>query len=301
MKHEERQRGGCVSVLRRVAMVVVVGCAMGVTADAQAAPAVDVSPPNPRQGDPVLVTVRGSKADVPAGSALGKDLMFFPTARGWQALFAVPLEGAPGPIEIVIKDPDVTTTVDVRERPVSEEDVQVDPAYVDLSPEKARQVEDDNRAVVRALKSDGAPQFTTGFGRPAAGKATSGFGGWRTFNGSQRSRHLGLDLAAKTGAPVKAINAGTVALVADTFLMGKVIVIDHGGGIGSTYFHLSDTAVAQGDVVKKSQRLGAVGDAGRTSGPHLHLAVWVRDAFVDPATFAQLPLQGAKLGRKAKR
>ena len=257
---------------------------------ATAAAKLEVKPTKPFEGDAVLVTVRGMKTR-PAGSALGKDLLFYGTVGGaWQAVFAVPLEDAPPKLDVVVQQSDLRTTLEVRPRAAIEDEVKVDPMYAEPPADKIKQTEEDNQAVVRALKNVGPPQFKSRFGKAGLGRITSAFGGWRTFNGSHRSRHLGFDLAARKGAAVKSINAGTVTLVADTFLMGKVVVIDHGGGIGSTFFHLRDVAVAQGDKVRRGQRIGGAGDGGRTNGSHLHLGLWVAGGFVDPAAFARLPL-----------
>lgn len=104
--------------------------------------------------------------------------------------------------------------------------------------------------------------------RPAA--ITSRFGSGRLFNGAVSSRHLGVDFSGAVGAPVRAANRGIVALVDQFFLAGNVIYIDHGAGVVTGYFHLSEALVADGDTVEKGQRIGLVGATGRVTGPHLH-------------------------------
>ena len=90
-----------------------------------------------------------------------------------------------------------------------------------------------------------------------------------------------------------AINTGTVVLVRDGFLTGNSVVIAHGGGISSAYYHLSETLVAEGDKVERGARIGKVGQTGRATGPHLHLSVRVPGGFVDPSTFMRLKLTPA--------
>jgi len=136
-----------------------------------------------------------------------------------------------------------------------------------------------------------APLWTKPFVKPRPGAVTSGFGMGREFNGAVTGRHLGTDFRGAVGDPVIAANRGIVALVADFFLAGTVIYIDHGGGLVSGYFHLSRTAVAVGDTVSRGQVIGAVGRSGRVTGPHLHWSMRLGAVPVDPmSVFAIAPL-----------
>jgi murein DD-endopeptidase MepM/ murein hydrolase activator NlpD len=117
---------------------------------------------------------------------------------------------------------------------------------------------------------------------PTEGSVQYTFGRRRVINGQPRNPHTGEDISAPQGAPVAAINYGTVRLVADQFFSGKSVVIDHGLGLYSMYFHLSEIAVRVGDLVAKSQVIGAVGATGRASGPHLHWGVRLNGARVNP-------------------
>jgi murein DD-endopeptidase MepM/ murein hydrolase activator NlpD len=160
-----------------------------------------------------------------------------------------------------------------------------------------KQIAADNRAIRKSFgKPTSAPQFTGAFKQPVAGgKPTSPFGERRTFNGTTKSQHLGLDMTARTGAKVKAINDGTVVLVRSSFLPGVVVVVDHGAGIASAYFHLQRASVIEGDVVERGHEIGRAGQTGRATGPHMHLSVWVPGGFVDPATFLQLSFRAPVL------
>jgi murein DD-endopeptidase MepM/ murein hydrolase activator NlpD len=130
------------------------------------------------------------------------------------------------------------------------------------------------------------------FRRPP-GEVNSVSGEWRTFNDGHRSQHLGLDLFAREGSKVKALDAGTVVLVRDCFLAGNVVVVAHGGGIASAYYHLSKTSVAEGDAVAQGDEIGLAGHTGRTTGPHLHLSIHVPGGMVDPAAFFKLKITPA--------
>jgi murein DD-endopeptidase MepM/ murein hydrolase activator NlpD len=235
----------------------------------------------------VLVTVTGL-ARKPSGTAGRVPLVFFAVARGWQAVFAVPLARAPARINVKVGK--LGQTLTVRDHTFDEEPVTIAPEFAAPPPDRRRQLAADNAAVNQAVKHTSPPLFRGKFQMPGKGRQTSSFGAWRTFNGEHRSRHLGLDIGARKRSPVRAIQHGKVALVREGFLMGGAVVLIHGAGIASAYFHVSDIAVSVGDVVKPGQPLGKVGLTGRTTGPHIHLGVWVPGGFVDPATFLGLAL-----------
>jgi murein DD-endopeptidase MepM/ murein hydrolase activator NlpD len=249
---------------------------------------VDVSPPKVDPGDPILVRVSGT--DRPEGKALGKALVFYPARGGHEAVFAVPLEQEPGKLHIGV-DGAEDLSVEVRAHTFSELELVVEEEMANPPAAHRERIDADNAAIIGAArKADGDPQFTRAFARPK-GKVASSFGQWRTFNDGHRSQHLGVDFPAGKGAPVKAINDGTVVLVRDCFLAGKVVVIAHGGGIASAYFHLDEATVDEGETIKRGARLGKAGATGRVTGSHLHLGVWVPGGWTDPDAFLKLKLR----------
>jgi murein DD-endopeptidase MepM/ murein hydrolase activator NlpD len=132
---------------------------------------------------------------------------------------------------------------------------------------------DRENAMAREIgrKSHDTPaMWTASFIRPRTSIVTSRFGSGRLFNGRLTSRHLGVDFRGKTGDPIVAANRGVVALVANFFLAGNVVYIDHGDGVVTAYFHMSKPLVAKGDTVARGQTIGLIGSTGRVTGPHLH-------------------------------
>jgi murein DD-endopeptidase MepM/ murein hydrolase activator NlpD len=117
---------------------------------------------------------------------------------------------------------------------------------------------------------------------PLQGEITAVFGIRRMINGQHRSPHTGIDLRAEEGTPVLSSNSGVVVLVDELFFSGKSVIVDHGWGIYSMYFHLSDPMVREGDKIRKGAMVGRVGSTGRSTGPHLHWGIRVRGARVDP-------------------
>ncbi len=250
---------------------------------------VTVSPTIAKPGDAVLVTVTGSK-DVPKGTANGKPIAFFKAKGGFQGLFAIPLDAKPEPISFEIESAKKPLTVKVKDTVWPEAKVIVEDEMANPPKEDRDRIDADNKAIIdAAIKDKGELQVTKAFRRPA-GSVTSVFGEWRTFNDGHRSQHLGVDFGAQEGAKVRAVNAGTVVLVRETFLAGNIVVVAHGAGIASAYYHLSKTNVAEGDVIAQGAEIGLAGHTGRATGPHLHLSIRVPGGFVDPAGFLKLKL-----------
>jgi murein DD-endopeptidase MepM/ murein hydrolase activator NlpD len=135
----------------------------------------------------------------------------------------------------------------------------------------------------RSLDSD-ALYWQQPFQWPAIGRESGVYGSQRILNGTPGSPHLGLDMAAPVGTPVKAALPGKVTLLHEDMIMtGKTLLLDHGFGISTIYIHLSEIAVKTGDLVQAGQRIGAIGSTGRSSGPHLHFQVqWFQEK-LDPA------------------
>ncbi len=127
-----------------------------------------------------------------------------------------------------------------------------------------------------------APLWNGPFLRPISGKVMTPFGPRSIINNQPRAPHSGVDLKAKKGTPVRATNDGRVALASDYFFSGRSVVIDHGGGIQSMYFHLERILVQQDEMVTKGHIIGLVGSSGRATGPHLHWGIRINGARVDP-------------------
>lgn len=123
------------------------------------------------------------------------------------------------------------------------------------------------------------------FLRPVQSRISSTFGLRRRVNGKLLTDyfHSGLDFAAATGTPVKAVQRGKVILARHGWkLHGNTICIDHGLGVISFYIHLSKVLVKEGDIVDAGQKIGAVGSTGRANGPHLHFSIYVNKDATNP-------------------
>ncbi len=145
------------------------------------------------------------------------------------------------------------------------------------------------------------------FAKPVTAPFSSPFGPTRHYTGvsaktgkrcEKTSVHQGLDMATPVGTELRAPMGGTVTLAdTDLYYEGGAIFLDHGYGLVSVFMHLSEVDVSPGDIVAAGDRLGATGNTGRTTGPHLHWAVkWQNltqssrdgDFYIDPAILLEL-------------
>ena len=125
--------------------------------------------------------------------------------------------------------------------------------------------------------------YDDAFTKPLEGRITSEFGLYRYTNGSANpSRHVGIDIAADEGTPIPSAASGQV-LVADWFdATGYSVVLDHGFGVRTYYYHLSALDCEEGQMVQEGDIIGKVGSTGYATGPHLHFNVMVGENSVDP-------------------
>jgi murein DD-endopeptidase MepM/ murein hydrolase activator NlpD len=116
-----------------------------------------------------------------------------------------------------------------------------------------------------------------------AARISSGFGVRRSINGGPATwAHEGTDYAARVGEPIRASAEGTVVFAGPLYVRGNVVVVDHGWGVMTGYFHMSQILAEQGQGVEQGDVIGLLGDTGFATGPHLHVEVRVRNQFVEP-------------------
>lgn len=131
------------------------------------------------------------------------------------------------------------------------------------------------RTVAIASRRDAGLSFTW----PVRGRITSRFG----RRGGRM--HEGVDLGARSGAPIRAAEAGRVIHSGRLSDYGKVVIIKHQGYYRSVYAHASKTLVAKGQFVEKGQKIALVGATGRATGPHLHFEIRKRELPRDPMLY----------------
>ncbi|NPV03292.1 MAG: peptidoglycan DD-metalloendopeptidase family protein [Syntrophaceae bacterium] len=120
---------------------------------------------------------------------------------------------------------------------------------------------------------------------PVTGWVTSEFGPRTNPFGSRREFHTGIDIATKLGAPIQAPADGIVTSVEKRPDLGLLIQIEHGRGISTLYAHLFRAAVSKGQVVRRGEVIGYVGNSGRSTGAHLHYSVSLNGVYVNPRKY----------------
>jgi len=120
---------------------------------------------------------------------------------------------------------------------------------------------------------------------PVRGYLSAAFGNRADPFTGQRDFHPGLDISTPIGTRVQAPADGVVVTTAEKGAYGNTIIIDHGFGIVTRYGHLSGFNVKPGQRVRRGDVIGFVGSTGRSTGPHLHYEVWVRDQAQNPIQY----------------
>lgn len=132
--------------------------------------------------------------------------------------------------------------------------------------------------------------FDGGLDWPAAGILSSVYGSQRILNGVPKSPHLGVDIAAPEGTPIRAPADGIVSLVGpDFYYDGNLTLLDHGHGVSTCYVHQQKILVKEGDRVKRGDAIGAIGQTGRATGPNLHWGLNLFQLKLDPSRSTPTP------------
>jgi murein DD-endopeptidase MepM/ murein hydrolase activator NlpD len=121
--------------------------------------------------------------------------------------------------------------------------------------------------------------------KPTNGWFTSKFGYRKSPFTGRPVMHKGLDIAAPPGTPIIAPADGVISYAGYDSGYGKLISIDHGYGMVTRYGHVSKIYATLGQKVKRGDVIGAVGNTGRSTGPHLHYEVRINNVPVDPSNY----------------
>ncbi len=235
--------------------------------------------------------VRGA-AHAPVGTAGTRPLPFYAQGDHHEALVPLPLEEEAGPlsIHVDVDGAELSAAVEVEPGNFPQRELTVDQKFIAPPASVKARIAADERAFARAWRTAFGPRlFTEGFARPRDAEITARFGDQRMLNGKKKTVHHGLDLDGQVGDPVTAANDGTVVLVRDCYTSGNTVLLSHGGGVFTGYFHLSAFKVKQGARVKRGELLGLVGKTGRVTGPHLHFLARVDHLYVNPEALLALP------------
>lgn len=154
------------------------------------------------------------------------------------------------------------------------------------SGELLKRIREEAAQVRKARRTDSdRTAFLRGFRWPLQGPVTGVYGSQRFYNGEPRRPHYGVDIARPAGTPVKAPAGGQVTLVhPNMFYSGGTLIIDHGYGVSSTFIHLKEVLVEEGQEVEQGDVIATVGASGRSTGAHLDWRINWYQRRIDPQT-----------------
>lgn len=243
-----------------------------------------------RQGETVvLCALYADGAELSAESDLGFSPRFFSSGDGSQiALLPVRYTTPAGVygLRVTAGGETLTREIVVEQREFEVQYLEMDAATAEETAlSTAANAEWEEKVEPLKAVADPVQYWENPFLQPVIGEITTEFGCIRYTNGdSTPSRHGGIDIAAKTGTDVLAANNGRVLFAECIQLTGNTVIIEHGYGLKSFYYHMDSLAVSVGDTVRKGDKIGEVGTTGYSSGPHLHFAMAVNNVFVNPWT-----------------
>ena len=242
-------------------------------------------------GDTIAVFVSGlNKGGFTVNAPFyDKTINFYPYKEGYVGFIPIYawLTPATYQIKAYVSGSDLIKTFDIEVLPKT-----FDVQHITVDKSTSAILTDDNAAKDQVYfdKARSKPiqekLWESAFIQPVAGTITTDYCSTRyTNNNSSPSRHLAIDIANDLGTPIIASNNGKVVLAKKLITTGNTIVIDHGMGIFTSYFHMSELLVNEGDFVFKEDVISKMGSTGYSTGSHLHFAIWMDGTFLNPWTF----------------
>ena len=224
------------------------------------------------------------------GTLRHREILFFPAQGAFSALLGVDLEEPPGAAKLALQGWSRSgqksrqeTSLSVKRKEFPREEISVPAAFDRIDEAMKKRIESEQERLNRIWTALTPQRWWEGaFLAPVPGAVSSPFGLRRIVNGLARSPHGGVDLKAAMGAEVFAANHGRVVLREEFFFSGKSLVLDHGAGLYTMYFHLDEFQVGKDAQVRKGDLIGRAGMSGRVTGPHLHWGARLSGARVDP-------------------
>jgi murein DD-endopeptidase MepM/ murein hydrolase activator NlpD len=245
-----------------------------------------------KQGELVELKISGADLAAVEGRWGKEKIYFYPNGLGaFVALIGADVEAKPGASKFWLQatsqsgaEHEREIAIKVKAKTFRTESFSVPPSFDQMTPETLEEIRREQGAFARAFETP-VPErlWDAPFVRPVPqDESASSFGSRRIINGTPRAPHTGTDLSAPAGTDVVAANHGRVVLVGNFFFAGGSVVLDHGGGLFTMYFHLSEFKVEEGSMVRKGEVVGLSGATGRVTGAHLHWGARLANARIEP-------------------
>jgi murein DD-endopeptidase MepM/ murein hydrolase activator NlpD len=283
---------------------------------------VTLSTDTPTRGGVLFALAEGVASDIPRCSWKGSTLPCYRTDRGVLAIVPLPADEPAGTFTLAFERPAgrITRQITVADHDFGRELVFLDSSKFALL-SRGKELSRDARTIRGILSGESANRRWSGAWRaPVGGGKGTGYGVERFYyraadssraikvgpemrsrgsfgldtsessnSGVPSWRHAGVDIPAARRSLVIAPAAGVVADISDYALSGKTLLLDHGQGVYSAYFHLDTVLVRRGDEVRAGKQLARVGSSGLATGPHLHYGIYIHGKDVDPAAWRDMP------------
>jgi len=255
---------------------------------------VNLDPPQVAQGHTLVIHVQGANLTELEGTVDNRRLVFARAEREYWALAGFSVLARPGlyPLTLTGKASGGQSIQDTLQVAVVEAGYPTE--NLDLSPEVTglldpRLIAAERERLMAIFTLVTPHQLWSGpFRRPLNTAITSDFGTRRSYNrGPVNSYHEGIDFRGAVGTPIRAPAPGKVALAEKLTVRGNAVILDHGLGVYSGFYHLSELKVQPGQSVKTGEVIGLVGDTGLVTGAHLHWDLRIAGLNVDPLEWTQ--------------
>ena len=259
-------------------------------------PLVYVIPSPASQGETVLLLVEAPGAEAASMSWQGQTFSLLRNQTRFLGFFGIDANALVGPqsLGVSVWGPNgrqllwQETVLQVTGVEWTIDNIQIDgPNAALLEPT----IRDEDSAMRHPYQSRLTPQlhWLGVFDPPSDGQITALYGEQRSFNGGPvEEYHTGIDFGGETGSIVSAANSGVVSWTGRTRRRGNGIIVDHGLGVFSGYYHLSEVLQTAGTVVEQGTLIGRMGATGLATGPHLHWEMVVRGVTVNPLPWLRL-------------
>ena len=256
---------------------------------------VQIRPLPIQQGSTVSIYVENNLEGQPSGKFAGFPLRFFPNGEGYSALIGIDAFTQPGLYELELSGSGnrpwrpLAQSVRINSSNYGFQPIVLGEEYSDLLAPEVRANED-------LFLSSIYTQFTeekawdTLFQAPVTTTIVTGpYGDGRSYNdGPVDNYHTGVDFSGAIGTPILSPAPGTIVYTGTLQLRGNAVIIDHGLGVMSAYFHLSEIFVNEGETVTAGQPIGAGGSTGLSTGPHLHWDLRIMDVPVNGLQWTEI-------------
>jgi len=263
--------------------------------DSEPLPIAILTPDAIRQGEAVVLTVDSAEASAVVATVEGRSWNLAESSPGlWWGLLAIPRDADTGAADVVVDLYGaggswllaLTSSLIVIANPAPLEEIIL--GGTGVAPDPAAVERDIAVRFVEHTAVSGPARWDAPWMLPVEGEVTGVFGALRSYDGVQSEGwHHGHDIAAQHGDPIVAPAPGVVVWTGELVLHGIGVILDHGAGVYSGYWHMSSIAVGEGDEVAPGDWLGNIGSTGLSTGPHLHWEVIVQGIDVDPVQWTR--------------